>query len=291
MQTSNVYKKGHIFNFCKVGSWWKKNSPTLVRTQHKGFTKIQNNYTKVIQTKQRQYIWGKMHMSDTISAAFCDLSEISCHWGLKHSLFNSAGDCHVPNAPVTVSSCLRTRKTYLNKRAWASPVGDMYCTATTSLLTMLAPCLFAGDAADMWTHSRLTQSFTQESKAKSDLHHMWHTYDGSKLICDAWLKQENCGRNQSRVASCSLWADSSRWLQLRVLLLHRPLAHFLCHCSQSFHKLLVKLFSFASGGLSKSNFLVLWKEMFEHISYCSNAGHVLCQWAQQKWRVRGIISV
>lgn len=167
-----------------------------------------------------------MHMSDTISAAFCDLSEMSCHWGLKHSLFNSAGDCHVPNAPVTVSSCLRTRKTYLNKRAWASPVGDMYCTTTTSLLTMLAPCLFAGDAADMWTHSRLTQSFTPESKAKSDLHHMWHTYDGSKLICDAWLKQENCGRNQSRVASCSLWADSSRWLQLLVLLLHRPLAIF-----------------------------------------------------------------
>lgn len=48
-----------------------------------------------------------MHMSDAISAAFCDLSEISCHWGPRRSLFNSAGDCHVPNASVTVSSCLR----------------------------------------------------------------------------------------------------------------------------------------------------------------------------------------
>lgn len=65
-------------------------------------------------------------MSDTINAAFCDLSEISCHWGLRSSLFNSAGDCHVPNASVTVCSCLRASEMYLNKRAQASPVGDMH---------------------------------------------------------------------------------------------------------------------------------------------------------------------
>lgn len=142
----------------------------------------------MIHAKQRHYIRGKrMHMSDTISAAFCDLSEISCHWGSRSSQFNSAGDCHVPDASVTVSSCLRARETYLNKWAQASPVGDMYCTAPGGLLTMLALCLHNGDAVDMWTHYRLTQSFTQESKAKSDLHHMWRTYDGSKLICDAWL--------------------------------------------------------------------------------------------------------
>lgn len=78
-------------------------------------------------------------MSDAISAAFCDLSEISCHWGWRRSLFNSAGDCHVPNAPVTVSSCLRARETYLNKQAHASPVGDMHCTALGGLLTVLPP--------------------------------------------------------------------------------------------------------------------------------------------------------
>lgn len=60
-------------------------------------------------------------MSDAISAAFCDLSEISCHWVLRHGLFNSAGDCHVPNTSVTVSSCLRAREMYLNKRAPTIP--------------------------------------------------------------------------------------------------------------------------------------------------------------------------
>lgn len=68
-------------------------------------------------------------MSDAISTAFCDLSEISCHWGLRRGLFNSAGDCHVPKALVTVSSCFRTREMYLNKRVPASLVGNMYCTA------------------------------------------------------------------------------------------------------------------------------------------------------------------
>lgn len=65
-----------------------------------------------------------MHMSDAISAAFYDLSEISCHWALRHSLFNSARDCHVPDASVTVSPCLRAREMYLNKWAQASLVGD-----------------------------------------------------------------------------------------------------------------------------------------------------------------------
>lgn len=62
-----------------------------------------------------------MHMSDTISAAFCDVSEISCRWALRHGLFNSARDCHVPNASVTVSSCL------VNKWAQAS-LGGHNCT-------------------------------------------------------------------------------------------------------------------------------------------------------------------
>lgn len=58
-----------------------------------------------------------MHMSDAIRAAFCDLSEISCHWALRHSLFNSARGRRVPDATVTVASRLTARETYLNKRA------------------------------------------------------------------------------------------------------------------------------------------------------------------------------
>lgn len=140
-----------------------------------------------------------MHMSDAISAAFCDLSEISCHWAWRHSLLNSARDCHVPDASVTVSPCLRARETYLNKWAQASLAGDGNTVLNQEDFWQGCPPRpttrhHSEDAADMWIHSRLTQSFTQESKAKSDLHHTWRTYDGSKLICDAWLKQ--CSGNK-----------------------------------------------------------------------------------------------
>lgn len=65
-------------------------------------------------------------MSDTISTAFCDLSEISCHWGLRYSLFNSAGDCHVPNTLVTVSSCLGAWEMFWNKWAQVSSVRGLH---------------------------------------------------------------------------------------------------------------------------------------------------------------------
>lgn len=121
----------------------------------------------------------------------------------------------------------------------------------------MPPCLHPWDAADMWIHPSLTQIFSQENTARSDLHHMWHTYDGSKLISDAWFKW--CGSNQGAVVT--------RWLQLlcAMLLLQRLRGKFWFHCRQSLYKLLVKLFNFCKWGLSKSNFLVLWKEIFELI--------------------------
>lgn len=67
-----------------------------------------------------------MHPSDAISVAFCDLSEVSCRWALRHGLFNSARGRRIPEASVTVSSCPGAGKggTYVNKRAPASLGGD-----------------------------------------------------------------------------------------------------------------------------------------------------------------------
>lgn len=128
---------------------------------------------------------------------------------------------------------------------------------------MLVPCLHAGDAADMWKHSKLTQGFTQESQAKSDLYYMWRTYDGSKLICHAWLKREHDGSNKGRVGYCcspfvsrfSMWThDGCSCCDL-------------CCCCRGFGRrnscFIVKAFTdcwssyfnLQVGGLSKNNFL------------------------------------
>lgn len=131
----------------KVG-WVEKDTFTL--THMHGLHKNTNAYTQVIQAKQRHCVWWKsMHMSDAISAAFGDLSEISCHWGLRNSLFKSTGDCHVPNTLVTVSSCLRAWEMYETNK----PKHPLLGTAPGGLLTKLGPCLHPGDAANTWTHS------------------------------------------------------------------------------------------------------------------------------------------
>lgn len=64
-----------------------------------------------------------MHPSDGISVSFCDLSEVSCRWALRHGLFNSARGRRVPEASVTVSSCPRAGKggTYITKRGPGVP--------------------------------------------------------------------------------------------------------------------------------------------------------------------------
>lgn len=80
-----------------------------------------------------------MHPSDTISVAFCDPSELSCRWALRHGLFNSARGCRVPGASATVSSCPGAGKgeAYVNKGAPASHGGASR--TPRGLLTGLPP--------------------------------------------------------------------------------------------------------------------------------------------------------
>lgn len=78
------------------------------------------------------------------------------------------------------------------------------------------------------------------------------------------------------------------WLQLLwlVLLLQRPKANFQCHCPHSFHKLLVKLFQFASGGLENWRVISLFFERTFLNTYLIVAMldmSWLCLWGQQKW--------
>lgn len=65
-----------------------------------------------------------MHMSDPISAAFGDVSEVSCHWGLRRSLFNSAGGAAMSRTLWSLSPLVsESERCTLNKRAPVSPVG------------------------------------------------------------------------------------------------------------------------------------------------------------------------
>lgn len=118
-----------------------------------------------------------MHPSDTISLAFCDLSEISCRWALRHGLFNSARGCRVPGASATVSSCPGAGKgeTYVNKGAPASLSGASGTPG--GLLTRLPPTLpppppVCTEMQQTFGHTQGRRSSPEQSKAKSDLHHM-----------------------------------------------------------------------------------------------------------------------
>lgn len=82
---------------------------------------------------------------------------------------------------------------------------QLYSTALGGLLTRLPSISTFLDAVNKRIHSRRTPRSTQQREAKSDLHHMWCTYDGSKLICDAWMKQCGCNKSIVDTLRLQLW--------------------------------------------------------------------------------------
>ena len=160
----------------------------------------------MIQTKQRHCIWGKrMHMSDAISTAFCDLSEISCHWGSRRSLFNSAGDCHVSEASATVSSRLGAGETYLNKRAPASPVGAV---GTVRLQEALWWCWSPVSTLDLQRTCEHTQGWREALPKRVKPNRIYITCD-VHMMAQNWFVMPDLSRSITAAVVSPLWAGST----------------------------------------------------------------------------------
>lgn len=225
------------------------------------------------QNKDVAFEWKGMHMSDAISAAVCDLSEISCRWALRHGLFNSAGDCRVPNVSVTVSSCLRAGDTYLNKWTRASLVGN---TSTVVYQEDFSSC---------------PPVSTLETQQTCEFIPVWHKSfprrvqpDRICITCDIHMMAQNW----------LVMPDLSGVAATKALWLHDGCSYSApCCCCSGFGVnsgfIVVKAFTncwssyliFASGGFQRV--ISLFCERKYLSSYYGNAGHVLCLWGQQKW--------
>lgn len=145
-------------------------------------------------------------MSNAISAAFCDLSEISCHWGCRRSLFNSAGDCHVSEASATVSSRLGAGETYLNKRAPASPVGAV---GTVRLQDALWRCRPPVSTPDLQPTCEHTQGWHKALPKRVEPNRIYITCD-VHMMAQNWFVMPDLSRSITSAVVPPLWAGSTR---------------------------------------------------------------------------------